>query len=521
MENDAKRKVNRRQALFALGAAGVTAATIGTGISVVASGAESEEKKRMSASVKRTVPSIAELRTLLPDFDGEVVYLNGRQAGSSIGAGNFMYVGSSTAPDDDGVTVGKWIRQYSDYEVDAGWFGVGNDGADYADELQAAIQYAAAAANMASGMRVHLPRGKIGLSRKILLPNRVAIHGANGRGTVIEALNGFTDDCMFHAHNGTSSMFGSRLVDLFIDMRGQGGANGRCIYSQAWQETCGLERVCLIGFPKYGLELSNGYGGAAYLPLKDIEIFGGSIGTNPTAGIHVHPISLVGGFVLSVDGATITGSSGSQLPAAIRMANDSAVVRGLHIEFVGDGIVMSGAGSLSVDTFNGSYNSVTNLIAAGSSFTGKISARNLIPNGATYIFKRNSTGYAITSSGLGMVPELTYPEPVTNGALAWAVFDASTTANGADATMLAASDNVQRVVKVSDGTFTLLYKRNLPVGERALHLTTNLNNGDWIKVSHNGSAASGETFQVWRNISGTPSLYNPQRGRITVHGNRF
>jgi len=159
--------------------------------------------------------------------------------------------------------------------VDAGWFGVGNDGADYADELQAAIQYAAAAANMASGMRVHLPRGKIGLSRKILLPNRVAIHGANGRGTAIEALNGFTDDCMFHAHNGTSSMFGSRLVDLFIDMRGQGGANGRCIYSQAWQETCGLERVCLIGFPKYGLELSNGYGGAAYLPLKDIEIFGG------------------------------------------------------------------------------------------------------------------------------------------------------------------------------------------------------------------------------------------------------
>jgi len=107
MENDAKRKVNRRQALFALGAAGVTAATIGTGISVVASGAESETKKRMSASVKRTVPSIAELRTLLPDFDGEVVYLNGRQDGSSLDAGNFMYVGSSTAPDDDGVTVGK------------------------------------------------------------------------------------------------------------------------------------------------------------------------------------------------------------------------------------------------------------------------------------------------------------------------------------------------------------------------------------------------------------------------------
>jgi hypothetical protein len=40
-----------------------------------------------------------------------------------------------------------------------------------------------------------------------------------------------------------------------------------------WAETSGLCRVVLYNFVGYGLELQHGYGGAAYLPLRDIEIF--------------------------------------------------------------------------------------------------------------------------------------------------------------------------------------------------------------------------------------------------------
>jgi hypothetical protein len=40
-----------------------------------------------------------------------------------------------------------------------------------------------------------------------------------------------------------------------------------------WAETSGLSRVVLYNFVGYGLELQHGYGGAAYLPLRDIEIF--------------------------------------------------------------------------------------------------------------------------------------------------------------------------------------------------------------------------------------------------------
>lgn len=514
-----KKNISRRHVLVTLGTGSLTTA-LGKNL-LAKTQASKLATHEQSCCGKRVVYSLTELRTLVADFDGEVMYLAGRDTTNSLGAGDFRYDDSSTAADDDGVIIGKWIRQSRDYEVYAEWFGVGNDGSDYTASLQAAIQYAASAVGGGVGMRVHLPRGSIGLSTKITLPNRVALQGANGRGTVIRALSGFTDDCMFHAHNGTTSMFGSRLVDLFIDMNAQGGSNGRCIYAQAWQETCGLERVCLIGFPKYGLELSNGYGGASYLLLKDIEIFGGAMGTTPTAGIQVNQISLVGGFMLNLDGASITGATAYQLPAAIYMANDSATIRGFHIEYAVDGIVMAGAGSLSVDTFTGSYNSVTNLIAAGNGFTGKITARNLIPNGSTYIFRRNSTGYAIVSSGLGIVPDFIYPEPITNGLVAWAVFDASSTANGADTTLIASSDNVQRIIKISDGTFTLVYKRSFPVSERILLLTTNLNNGDWIKVSHNGSTANGESFQIWRNVAGTPTFYNPQRGRIAVFGSRF
>ncbi|POG03462.1 hypothetical protein BGP82_19515 [Pseudomonas putida] len=78
----------------------------------------------MVARAIRHVNSIAELRALAGQYDGEVVYLRGRTASAiGQGAGNFVWMASSSAADDDGVTIGKWVRQFAGAEIDAGWYG--------------------------------------------------------------------------------------------------------------------------------------------------------------------------------------------------------------------------------------------------------------------------------------------------------------------------------------------------------------------------------------------------------------
>lgn len=476
------------------------------------------------------INSIAVLRARAGRYDGDVAYLRGRTESSTLGAGQFKWVAASTLADDDGVVIGsaasgRWFRTGTDFECRGEWFGVGNDGGDYTAQLQSAIDYAAAAANGGQGMRVQLLRGKVGLANKITLPNRVAVHGANGRGTVIEALDTFdpTATEMFHAHNGTLSMFGSRLVDLMIDMRGMGDVNGRCIYSQAWQETCGMERVCLIGFPKYGLECSNGYGGAAYLPLKDIEIFGGAGTTTPTAGIRVNQISLVGGFLLSVDGATITGAVGKPLPAGISMINDSAIVRGLHVEFMTSAIAMSGSGSLSTDGLTGSANEVDSLVTLGSTFTGTLDMRNTVPNGAIKTVSSNITGAVIPGSA-GMQPHISYPDKGQSASLGWVIFDASATAAGDQCTIVAKSANISGVLKTAAGRFTVQWAYSMPSGKsRSVGGgITNLDNTDPVKVTHTGSTQASELVQVRRKSSDTTwGDYDPQRLSLQFFGDRL
>ncbi|MHA6476196.1 hypothetical protein ACX1DW_01695 [Stutzerimonas sp. KH-1] len=475
------------------------------------------------------IKSIAALRARAGRYDGDVAYLRGRTESSTLGAGQFKWDAASTLADDDGVVIGsaatgRWIRIGTNFECHGEWFGVGNDGGDYTAELQNAINYAATAVGGAQGMRVQLLRGKVGLSNKITLPNRVALHGANGRGTVIEALDTFepTATEMFHAHNGTSSMFGSRLVDLFIDMRGKGDVNGRCIYSQAWQETCGMERVCLIGFPKYGLEYSDGYGGAAYLPLKDIEIFGGASGTTPTAGIKINQVSTVGGFVLSIDGATITGATSAQCPVGISMTNDTLVARGLHFEYVDNGVTGAGIGGISIDTITGSSNNVGTLVTLGSAWTGQLNIRDSITNGATNHVKNNANG-AVIPSGAGMQPEITYPDKAQSAALGYVVFDASATAVDEQCTIVSKSANIKGVLKTAVGKFTVQWLYTMPNKQRSVGGgITNLNNTDPIKVTHTGSTGSSEVVQVRRKTDDTTwNDYDPQRLSLQFFGDRL
>jgi hypothetical protein len=311
---------------------------------------------------------------------------------------------------------------------------IGDGSTDDTGAINAAITAAAAGVppSGAQGAVVYFPPGQYEITSTIVLPNRVALHGPNGRGAKIQAMTPATCNAsnplfgcpnspylyMFHAYrlksDGTlGSMFGSRLQDLDLDFNDLAIANSAIIEADSWQETDGLERVVLERFTQYGLIIANGGGGAAYLPLKDIEVFGSSFGSR--VGIKVGALGVYGGFILSIDGGSFSGgavtdSSGNivrtaQLPVGIEL-QDTLVAKGLHFEQTTVGISHFGNGGLSVDTATGASSTaagnVETLIALGSTFTGVLNARNLIGNGTSGpLITNNATGHNIAGGSPG------------------------------------------------------------------------------------------------------------------------
>lgn len=460
------------------------------------------------------VGSVAELEALsLPV--GTAVYLteDGR-------AGQFV-VKTGTPPSDPqkGIYIvlanGNYAeRSVTDYgNIRAEWFGVKVDNStdDYA-AWQAAINWAAQAVDGGQGATVKAKTGVTLISNTIDLPNRVALSGPNGRGLVFRPHSTFAASYMFHAANGTSSMFGSRLDNMYIDARGKNMT--AVVLSDAWQETCGMENVVIQfdGTTGIGLLYQSGFGGAAYLPLKDIEIFADSTAAVPTA-IKVNQISQVGGFVLSVDGLTAAGTPTNLIAHAILMTNDSLVTRGvLHVEYANNAISMSGAGSLSADTVTGSVNAVTDLITLGSGFTGKVSARNIIPNGATGQSIKNNISGVNVPAALGMLPEYAYPAVRSeNTALAWVVF------NGADGAIQDAF-NVDSVTRSAAGNYVLNYSDALPSGFRSVTGSTNVDSADAVVIAATGSTSTTDQIKTRRLGAFAGAYVDPQRVAITVFG---
>jgi hypothetical protein len=423
--------------------------------------------------------------------------------------------GVYVAPNSDATGAsGAWDRQGIDFSnIRAEWFGalINNSADDYAS-WQAAINWAAQAFNGSQGAIVRSGTGVSLISQQLNGPNRVAISGPNGRGLIFRPFAGFSSPYMFQFSNGTSSMFGSRLENCYVDARGFN--MNAVIFTQAWQETCGPDKVVIQydGTTPYGILYDDGFGGAAYLPMRDIEIFSNSTAAI-NAAIRVLQVSLVGGFVLDVHGLTAAGTTANPMSAAVLMDNDSLCVKGLHIEYCGSAVSMSGTGSLSADTVTGSANAVTDLIVLGSGFTGKVSARNLIPNGASGNTIRNNITGANISASAGMIPDYVYPSIRSeNAALAWVVFD------GANGSILK-SFNVASVTRASTGQYTINYSTSFPSAERAISWATNIDSADAVVVSATGSTATTDLIKVRRLGAFAGAYYDAQRVRITVFGN--
>lgn len=382
--------------------------------------------------------------------------------------------------------------------------------ADSAAAIQAAITAASASVAGSTGAVVYFPTGTYLISTTITLPNRVGLQGANGRGTTIKPHSSFASQYMFHASNGTSSMFASWIRDMFIDGRGKN--MDAIVWSQAWQETCGMDRVLIYfdGTTNQGFLYTDGYGGAALLKFRDIEIFSDS-SYAISKGIQINQVSLVGAFVLMLENSTIAGSSTNKLSLGVNMANDSLLIQGCHFEDISDSCVqMNGYGHLSADTLTGSSTYVNNIIAFGSGFTGFANLRNINPNGAVgMVVIDNVTGRNIPASE-GFLPEYIYKPSAFSVKLSADINNV--TGNGTDYTILFDSETYDYLNEYNPATgrFTASH-----TGKYALSCCVKLNVPNASTTAVVRIATSNKTYEIYR---GSFANQRDTGNNVTVNG---
>ena len=136
---------------------------------------------------------------------------------------------------------------------------------------QALLAVGAAAA--VSGGEVTLERGGFYISDTIHLQQNTWLRGKGKFYTLIKPGVPFhVDSYMMVAKDGQRPMFNCPVVDLRMDANNDPNILA-VIYAPAWQQKCGTQNVWISNFKKYGIQLDNGYGGAAQLTIRQTEIY--------------------------------------------------------------------------------------------------------------------------------------------------------------------------------------------------------------------------------------------------------
>jgi hypothetical protein len=267
---------------------------------------------------------------------------------------------------------------------------VGNGTADDTTSIQNAVNTAAT-----TGGVVYFPPGNYPISSTINMLNWVALKG-EGRASKIIASAGFSQQQMFYAANGTNSMFYSRLDDLWLHANDV-AAILYVVQAVAWQESSGANRLLVTNFRNTGILLSNGFGGAAWTRLSEVEVFGSPSGAQ--YGIRCTPMGTVGAFMLSLSGASIAGASASApLSSAILVEGNSVVADTLHFENCSNGVQISGISNVNIRGVTGSSEAVGNVVVLASDFSGSAVLQTINPNGASCSYLNNKTGSISTTT---------------------------------------------------------------------------------------------------------------------------
>ena len=274
-------------------------------------------------------------------------------------------------------------------EIHVGDYGALGDGST--DDL-AAIDLAIAAAAVAGsgstqGAVVRFDRGAYMVSGPVVVPNRVTLRGSSARGTRIDAAAGFTGgDYVVQFINGTSAMFDTGLIDIGIRASNLASLGG--VQHNAFQENSVFRNVLIDRFTTIGLDIDNGYGGAAWGVIENI-ISAGENGA--TAALQVRA-AINNTFRLIINGGTFLANDvGDTITNGILMEGSRLIGNSLLFERVTNGVHLENDSRVTLTQPSG-HSATASIVTLNSNWTGRALIQEPSLNGATQLVDDNTTG---------------------------------------------------------------------------------------------------------------------------------
>jgi hypothetical protein len=121
------------------------------------------------------------------------------------------------------------------------------------------------------GGTVKLPKGTTILSAPIHSGVRLKGEGVNQ--TVLKFVGLAPDQDAIVFGDGSRALFDAGLEDVQVFIEGARAGNSAAVSTTDLQHTGGFKRVKIFAQGSIGLKVTGGTGGAAYLPIHDVEIF--------------------------------------------------------------------------------------------------------------------------------------------------------------------------------------------------------------------------------------------------------
>jgi hypothetical protein len=272
--------------------------------------------------------------------------------------------------------------------IHAAWFGAIPAADGTKNDQHIPINQAISSLGTRGGI-IQLLGGDYYCTNTINIAENTIIRGTGHQGTGIRVSSSWgASTSLILFKNGTSAQFGCRLEDLNVSGNGNATVT-TLINAQSWNESCGFRDVWVRDFMKYGLQLSNYYGGAATAEIQGVQFFVDSTATDNTQiGLQlVDPGYTQGWFQLLVRHTVFAGNSTNGQTKFTGISADGRVkivAQGIHGEFCRTVVALSGAAScVGSSVQGGGAGDVTNVFEVASSWTGSIHVSGARIGGST------------------------------------------------------------------------------------------------------------------------------------------
>ncbi|MBN9007231.1 MAG: hypothetical protein J0H40_17675 [Rhizobiales bacterium] len=190
--------------------------------------------------------------------------------------------------------------------------------------------------------------------------------------------------------------FNCRIEESEIDA-GDIDAITYVIYSDCWNEQCGLENVLIERFNHNGVNFEHGYGGSATLEMSKVEIFPGAGASTTANGIRLRN-DLTGNYTNAILRHCVIGMDSSatisQQSGVNASGNIDILVEGQHCEDIKYGFTLDKNASVFGHGVTGGP-SMYAIFSIASTWTGRIDVSGVRKGSATKIIDDGTRGYSL------------------------------------------------------------------------------------------------------------------------------